>query len=66
MSGILRFLEMGGHGGFVWGAYAAVALVLLVLGLISWLDLKRSEGELKRMEARLPGRSRPVGARNRA
>jgi heme exporter protein CcmD len=67
MEGVLRFLEMGGHGGFVWGAYAAAALVLLALGLLSWHRLRRSESELRRMEARLPGGSRPAtGARNQA
>ena len=56
MDAVTRFVEMGGHGAFVWGAYAAAALVLVVLWLISWRSLRGAEGELKRLETRLPGR----------
>ncbi len=60
MDGVLSFLEMGGHAGFVWGAYAAAALVLAALWLASWSALRRSEKELKRLERRLPGDRRPA------
>lgn len=60
MDGALSFLEMGGHAGFVWGAYGAAALVLAALWLVSWSALRRSERELKRLERRLPGDLRPV------
>lgn len=56
MDGVTRFVEMGGNGGFVWGAYAAAALVLVLLWLLSWRSLRRAEGELRRLESRLPGR----------
>jgi heme exporter protein CcmD len=66
MEAALASLDMGGHGGFVWAAYAAAALVLAGLWVLSWRSLKRSEAELKRLETRLPG-ARPAGAaRSRA
>jgi heme exporter protein CcmD len=61
MERALTYLEMGGHGGFVWAAYAAAAFVLVALWVLSWRSLKRSEEELRRLEARLPG-ARPTGA----
>ncbi|HVG82294.1 MAG TPA: heme exporter protein CcmD [Methylomirabilota bacterium] len=66
MEGVLAYLDMGGHGGFIWAAYAAAALVLVGVWVLSWRGLKRSEEELKRLETRLPG-ARPTGtARGRA
>jgi heme exporter protein CcmD len=66
MEGVLAYLGMGGHGGFIWAAYAAAALVLVGVWVLSWRSLKRSEEELKRLETRLPG-ARPTGtARSRA
>ena len=61
MEGAFAYLDMGGHGGFIWAAYAAAALVLVGLWVLSWRSLKRSEEELKRLETRLPG-ARPAGA----
>jgi heme exporter protein CcmD len=66
MEGALNYLEMGGHGGFVWAAYAAAALVLILMWLFSWRSLKRSEEELKRLETRLPGDRAEGAARGRA
>jgi heme exporter protein D len=66
MEGAVQYLAMGGHGGFVWAAYAAAALVLVLLWVLSWRALKRSEEELRRLETRLPG-ARPASvARGRA
>ena len=56
MDGLIRFIDMGGYGGFVWGAYAAAALVLIGLWLFSWRSLRRSESELALLDRRLPGR----------
>jgi heme exporter protein D len=45
-------MDLGPHAGFIWGAYAAV---LLILGLlILWLvaDGKRQERRLDELEAR--------------
>ena len=61
MERALAYLEMGGHGGFVWAAYGAAALVLVALWVLSWRSLKRSQEELRRLETRLPG-ARPTGA----
>ena len=66
MEGAMQYLQMGGHGGFVWAAYAAAALVLAGLWFLSWRSLKRSEGELKRLETRLPGARSAGAARGRA
>jgi heme exporter protein CcmD len=66
MDPAMRMLEMGGHGGFVWAAYVAAALVLVVLWLLSWRSLKRCEDELKRLETRLPGARSAGAARERA
>ena len=66
MEGAMQYLQMGGHGGFVWAAYAAAALVLIVLWIFSWRSLKRSEDELKRLETRLPGARSAGAARGRA
>ena len=56
METLQRFLDMDGYGGFVWPAYAAAAVVLVVLWRLSWRALRRSEGALTEIEARLPGR----------
>ena len=66
MEGAMQYLQMGGHGGFVWAAYVATALVLVALWLVSWRSLKRSEDELKRLETRLPGARSAGAARGRA
>ena len=67
MEGVLGYLEMGGHGGFIWAAYAAAVLVLAGVWLLSWRNLRRSEEELRRLETRLPGaRSTGGAARGRA
>jgi heme exporter protein D len=56
MEALNRFIDMGGYGGFIWAAYAAAALVLILLWLFSWRSLRRSEGELAQLDRRLPGR----------
>jgi heme exporter protein CcmD len=37
MDRIAAFLAMGGHGGFVWGAYGTAAVVLVALLVASFL-----------------------------
>ncbi len=51
MSGIDRFLEMGGYGGFVWPAYAVAAIVLIGLAAAAVRGYRRRTAELRAIEA---------------
>ena len=46
---LAAFLAMGGHGGFVWGAYAIAAIVLLAILAASLLRVQREERALQRL-----------------
>jgi len=50
------FFHMGGYAAFVWPAFGITALVLVVLFLVSWRQLKASEADLARLEGK--GRAR--------
>ncbi len=66
MDRIAAFLAMGGHGGFVWGAYGTAAVVLVALLVASFLRVGREERALERLSAtsrRRGGSGRPAGAR---
>jgi heme exporter protein D len=55
MSGLTEFVAMGGHGAFVWPAYAIAAIVLFgVLGA-SWTQLRRVRDRLRRMDGETGG-----------
>ncbi|HEX7776940.1 MAG TPA: heme exporter protein CcmD [Parvibaculum sp.] len=66
------FLDMGGYAGFVWPAYAVVAVVMAALVIASVNDLKRQrrllaalepgEGKRKRAAARDGASSASSGA----
>ena len=51
MSDFSTFLAMGGHGLYVWLSYAATALGLGGLTLLTWLTLRRRIAQLRRMES---------------
>ena len=46
---ITQYLNMGGHGGFIWPAYAIVTVVMAGLMVISRRSLKAAEDELKNL-----------------
>lgn len=46
-----EFLAMGGHGPFVWGAYAVALVVLGGLGLASWRAQAAAKAAVARLEA---------------
>lgn len=43
-----EFIAMGGHGIYVWVAYAASLLALIVVGAVPLLALRRTVRRLKR------------------
>lgn len=43
MSDWQTFFAMGGYAAFVWPAYGISLFALLVLGIVSWRGMKRSE-----------------------
>jgi heme exporter protein D len=47
-----EFLRMGGNGGYVWGAYGAVALLALVEVLLVRARLRRARDRARRRAAR--------------
>lgn len=63
--GLAGFLAMGGYGAFIWGAYAAAALVLVAILVASIARVAREERALDRLAAggRRRGRTAPAGGR---
>ena len=55
-----EFLEMGGYGGFIWPAYAAVGFVLAAIWIASKRFVSNTEDELAKLS---PARS---GEKNEA
>jgi heme exporter protein D len=45
------FFDMGGYAAYVWPAYGVSALALIVLALLSWRDMRRSERLVELSEA---------------
>ena len=68
MSSVGEFFEMGGHGVFVWSAYAIAIAVIGTLIITSWRALKARETEVAALEAARPPRRarRQAGAENDA
>ncbi|MEE8334104.1 MAG: heme exporter protein CcmD [Alphaproteobacteria bacterium] len=60
MQSLASFLNMGGHGGFVWGAWGLAALVIGGLTWSSLRSLRAREAEIAALEAASPHR-RPAG-----
>ena len=42
-----EFMAMGGHGAYVWGAYAASLLALIIIGAAPLLALRRTVRRLR-------------------
>ncbi len=56
MGSIGEFLAMGGHGAYVWSAYAIAVVVIGALILASRRALKAREAEVAAREAARPSR----------
>ena len=56
MGTIGDFFAMGGHGGFVWSAYAIAIVVIGTLIVTSRRALKAREAEVAALEAARPSR----------
>jgi heme exporter protein D len=60
MSDWQTFLEMGGYAAYVWPAYGASLTALLVLGLVSWRQMKRVERRVALSETSDLGKQRSI------
>ncbi len=58
MGSIGEFLAMGGHGAYVWSAYAVAITVIGALIVASRRALKAREAEVAALEAARPPRRR--------
>lgn len=56
MDGIVKFLEMGGYGYYVWPAIGVTLLVMAMLWILSVRTLRTREVELRLLEASDPAR----------
>jgi len=56
MNSIGEFFDMGGHGIYVWSAYAVAVAVIGTLILTGWRALKARETEVAALEAARPAR----------
>ncbi len=56
MASFADFVAMGGHGGYVWSAYAIAVAVIGGLILASRRALKACEAEVAALEAARPSR----------
>jgi heme exporter protein D len=55
---VTEFLNMGGHGGFIWSSWGIALVVLATLVVASVRSMRIRERELARMEAEAPRRRR--------
>jgi heme exporter protein D len=64
---VVSFLEMGGYGAYVWPAFAATALVLVVLLWATVHSLRANERMLAGLQQAAAGTDEPRrGARSRS
>lgn len=49
-----EFLHMGGYAAFVWPAYLAVMLVVIIMGIQSWRSQKALTEEAARLKEAMP------------
>ena len=66
MQTLSDYLTMGGYAAFVWPAYGAAALILIVFAVDSWRRLRKAERDLRRLEAEAGVTSRQAGATTQA
>ena len=56
MGSLSEFFAMGGHGGFIWSAYAIAVVVIGGLVISSLRAVKAREAEVAALEASRPPR----------
>ncbi|WP_417518648.1 heme exporter protein CcmD [Minwuia sp.] len=56
-----EFFSMGGYGSFIWSSYAAVALGMIVLFVVSVRGARKAEREASALRALSPRRRRKGG-----
>ena len=56
MEAIAEFFAMGGHGAFVWPAFAVAAVVMGALLVVSLRQARANQAELDRLQATRPPR----------
>ncbi len=56
MEAITEFFAMGGHGAFVWPAFAVAAVVMGALVVVSLRQARANQAELDRLQATRPPR----------
>ena len=56
MEAIAEFFAMGGHGAFVWPAFAVAALVMGALLVVSLRQARANKAALDRLQATRPPR----------
>ena len=55
MTGLEKFLAMGGYAAYVWPAVALTAIVLGAFWITSWRAARDADAALKRMEDSIDG-----------
>jgi heme exporter protein D len=62
MQAMTDYLNMGGYAAFIWPAYGAAALILIIFAVDSWRRVRQAEQALRRLEAEA---TRPAGSARR-
>ena len=56
MEALAEFFAMGGHGAFVWSAFAVAVLVMVALLAVSLHQARTNQAALDRLQATRPAR----------
>jgi heme exporter protein D len=51
MDSLHEFLAMGGHGAYVWPAFAIAFAILIGMALQAWLQRRRLRRQLEELQA---------------
>jgi heme exporter protein D len=51
MQAMSDYLNMGGYAAFVWPAYGAAAIILVIFAIDSWRRVRQAVMALRRLEA---------------
>ncbi len=65
MQEIGSFLQMGGHGVFIWSAFALTAVIMAGLAVSTLRELRERQKTLRELEATTPRRRRRTAGQGR-